>query len=67
MHLLQSGVAFSVIALWLGHESTTTTHRYVEANLAMKQAALDRLQETSVDMRRYSVKNDELLQFLQAL
>ena len=36
MHLLQSGVAFSVIALWLGHESTTTTHRYVEANLAMK-------------------------------
>lgn len=29
MHLLQSGVAFSVIALWLGHESTTTTHRYM--------------------------------------
>ena len=26
MHLLQSGVAFSVIALWLGHESTITTH-----------------------------------------
>jgi site-specific recombinase XerD len=40
MHLLQSGVAFSVIALWLGHESTTTTHRYVEANLEMKQKAL---------------------------
>ncbi len=36
MHLLQSGVAFSVIALWLGHESTTTIHRYVEADLAMK-------------------------------
>ena len=35
-HLLQSGVAFSVIALWLGHESTETTHQYVEANLAMK-------------------------------
>jgi len=67
MHLLQSGVAFSVIALWLGHESTTTTHRYVEANLAMKQAALDKLQETSVNMRRYSVKEDELMQFLQAL
>lgn len=26
-HLLQSGVPFNVIALWLGHESTTTTHR----------------------------------------
>jgi site-specific recombinase XerD len=27
MHLLQSGVDFSVIALWLGHESMLTTHR----------------------------------------
>ena len=45
MHLLQSGVAFSVIALWLGHESTITTHRYVEADLAMKEKALARLQE----------------------
>jgi integrase len=39
MHLLQPGVAFSVIALWLGHESTMTTHRYVEADLAMKEKA----------------------------
>ena len=67
MHLLQSGVAFSVIALWLGHESTTTTHRYVEANLAMKQVALERLQEPSVNMSRYSVQDDALMQFLQAL
>ena len=67
MHLLQSGVAFSVIELWLGHESITTTHRYVEANLAMKQAALERLQETSVDMSRYSVKDNALMQFLQNL
>jgi len=67
MHLLQSGVAFSVIALWLGHESMTTTHRYVEANLAMKQEALERLQETSVNMSRYSVKDDALMKFLQAL
>jgi integrase len=33
MHLLQSGVDISVIALWLGHESPTTTHQYVEADL----------------------------------
>lgn len=37
MHLLQSGVPFNIIALWLGHESTNTTHRYVEADLAMKE------------------------------
>jgi hypothetical protein len=43
MHLLQSGLRFNIIALWLGHESTTTTHRYVEANLQMKEKALARL------------------------
>ena len=35
MHMLQSGVAFNMIALWLGHESVNTTHRYVEADLLM--------------------------------
>jgi site-specific recombinase XerD len=66
MHLLQSGVPFSVIALWLGHESTTTTHRYVEANLAMKEKALARLQEPDTKMHRYRPP-DDLMKFLQAL
>lgn len=66
MHLLQSGVAFSVIALWLGHESTTTTHRYVEANLEMKQKALARLQEPDTKVSRYQPP-DDLMKFLQAL
>ena len=66
MHLLQSGVAFNIIALWLGHESTTTTHRYVEANLAMKQKALARLEEPHTKMSRYRPP-DALMQFLQAL
>ncbi len=66
MHLLQSGVAFSVIALWLGHESTTTTHRYVEADLAMKEKALARLQEPNIKKDRYRPP-DALMQFLQAL
>ena len=66
MHLLQSGVAFSVIALWLGHESPTTTHRYVEADLAMKEKALARLQEPDTKMRRYHPPNT-LMKFLQEL
>ncbi len=66
MHLLQSGVAFSVIALWLGHESTATTHRYVEANLEMKEKALARLQEPDTTMRRYHPP-DAMMQFLRAL
>jgi site-specific recombinase XerD len=67
MHLLQSGVAFNVIALWLGHESTTTTHRYVEADLAMKNNALARLQSPGEPSYRYQPDDDALLQFLQAL
>lgn len=66
MHLLQSGVAFNVIALWLGHESMSTTHRYVEADLAMKDKALAKLQEPDTKMRRYRPP-DVLMQFLQAL
>jgi site-specific recombinase XerD len=66
MHLLQSGVAFNVIALWLGHESPNTTHRYVEADLAMKQKALARLDEPQTRMRRYRPP-DALLSFLQRL
>ena len=66
MHLLQSGVPFNVIALWLGHESTTTTHRYVEADLAMKEKALARLEEPNTQMGRYKAP-DSLLRFLQTL
>ncbi len=34
----------SVIALWLGHEHLDTTHIYMEADLALKEKALNRLQ-----------------------
>lgn len=66
MHLLQSGVPFNVIALWLGHESTTTTHRYVEADLAMKQEALARLEAPDTKTRRFRAP-DSLMRFLQTL
>jgi site-specific recombinase XerD len=66
MHLLQSGVPFNVIALWLGHESTTTTHRYIEADLAMKEKALGRLEAPDTKMRRYRAP-DSLMRFLQTL
>jgi site-specific recombinase XerD len=44
MHLLQSGVDLSVIAMWLGHESIQTTHQYLNADLDSKRRALDHLQ-----------------------
>lgn len=39
MHVLQSGVPFNVIGLWLGHESMNTSPRYVEADRVMKEEA----------------------------
>lgn len=66
MHLLQSGVGIDVIALWLGHESPTTSHHYVEADLTMKGRALARLQEPKTQAPRYHAPNS-LLEFLQTL
>ena len=66
MHLLQSGVPFNVIALWLGHESTNTTHRYVEADLSMKEKALARLEAPDTKLRRFRA-SDSLMRFLQTL
>ena len=66
MHLLQSGVDISVIALWLGHESPATTHQYVEADLAMKERALARLLEPEAKLRRYRAPNS-LIDFLRTL
>lgn len=66
MHLLQSGAGVDVIALWLGHESPTTTHHYVEADLTMKHRALARLQEPESNIRRYRAP-DSLLEFLKTL
>ena len=66
MHLLQSGVDITVIALWLGHESTTTTHTYIEADLTMKENALKKMREPTQQAVRYRA-SDKLLQFLQGL
>lgn len=66
LHLLQSGVDITVIALWLGHESITTTHIYVEADLEMKREALAKLQRPNGKHQVYK-PTDKLLDFLEAL
>ena len=66
MHLLQSGVDITVIALWLGHEDTATTHQYVEADLAMKEAALRCVEDPAPQPLRFTA-SDQLLDFLEAL
>jgi integrase/recombinase XerD len=66
MHLLQSGTDVAVIALWLGHESPATTHLYVEADLTMKQRALEKLQAPRARGLRFR-PDDRLLAFLDSL
>jgi len=66
MCMLQAGVAPEVIALWLGHESPTTTHLYIEANIAMKEKALNEIQSPSTRGTRFLPK-DDLLRFLDDL
>ncbi|MCL1488070.1 MULTISPECIES: tyrosine-type recombinase/integrase [unclassified Marinobacter] len=66
MHMLQAGVDITVIALWLGHENLSTTHQYIEADLAMKERALKSLQALPLAPLRYR-PSDSVLRFLQSL
>lgn len=66
MHLLQAGVDLTVIALWLGHESPSTTHLYVEADIEMKRRALNSVQPIMAGTKPCKVP-DRLLAFLDAL
>ena len=65
--LLQAGVDCSVIALWLGHESTETTQIYLHAHLKLKEAALVKLKPYQGGNRIRFRPNDRLLAFLEAL
>jgi site-specific recombinase XerD len=58
MDLLQEGVDPSVIALWLGHESVETTQVYLDANLTLKQAVLDRTTPPKGKPGRYRPMTD---------
>jgi integrase/recombinase XerD len=54
------------LALWLGHEDPATTHQYIESDLAMKEAALRRVDAPTAHPVRFKA-HDRLLTFLEAL
>ena len=66
MGLLEAGVATEVIALFLGHETPKTTHMYMEASLAMKKQALDKVAPPKGKSRSFQ-PDDDLLRFLENL
>ena len=55
-----------VIALWLGHEKLDTAHQYIEADLAMKENALQLLDIPKAKNLRFQ-PTDRLLHFLDCL
>lgn len=66
MSLLRRGVDLSVIALWLGHESTETTQIYLHADMRLKERALAHANASGLAPTRYKPP-DPLLAFLEGL
>jgi integrase len=66
MNLLWNGVDLSVIALWLGHESTETVQIYVHADMRLKEKALGHTTPSGKPPDRYKPP-DPLLAFLESL
>ncbi len=66
MNLRHAGVEITVIALWLGHESPTTTRIYLHADMALKEQAIARTAPPDTKAARYQA-SDNLLAFLDQL
>ena len=66
MALLRRGVDLTVIALWLGHESTETTQIYLHADMRLKEQALAHGTNNGITPERYR-PTDSLLAFLESL
>ena len=66
MLLRAKGIDIATIALWLGHESTQTTHIYEHADPKLKEQAIARTAPLGVKPGRYR-PSDTLLAFLEAL
>ncbi|MBP2487759.1 tyrosine-type recombinase/integrase [Rhizobium leguminosarum] len=67
MELLDAGVDSTVISLWLGHESTRSTQPYLHAHLAIKEAALAKIDPFNGQLPGRFRAGDELLAFLDKL
>ena len=66
MRFLNAGIDASVIALWLGHESTATTNIYLHADIGLKRRALDGTRQPDTPAGEFK-PTDPLLAWLEAL
>jgi len=66
MRLLLAGTDITVIALWLGHESITSTQAYLHADMKQKEQAIAKTAPVGGKHARYKPP-DPLLAFLENL
>jgi len=68
MSMLASGIDISTIAIWLGHESIQTTHRYMVADMKLKEDAISKIHPdwSGLSKGRYSA-DPKTLAFLLSL
>jgi site-specific recombinase XerD len=66
MELLQAGTDSINIALWMGHESPTTTQMYLDASLELKEKVLAKVKPYDSKAGRYR-PHGKLLTFLDGL
>ena len=66
LRMLQSGVDISTIAIWLGHESIITTHKYMEADLEMKRRTLEKMSDPG-HSSYYFTPDASIIAFLNSL
>lgn len=66
MNLLASGVDISTIAIWLGHSSIETIHKYMVADMEAKRKAMEKAGDAGNCSYRYKPSAD-LFSFLNTL
>ncbi len=66
MNMLQAGVDISSVAIYLGHESIETTHKYVVSDVEMKRKAFAKVYEVDSSAKGYKASKG-ILEFLGSI
>ena len=68
MAMLAAGIDIATIAIWLGHEGIQTTHRYMIANMKLKEEAIQKVHPGWGEMTKGRYKADpQTIAFLMSL
>lgn len=67
MHMLRAGNDINMVAHWLGHADTNTTHMYVEIDIEMKRKMLAQCAPPTNNSARRQWQEPKVIQWLNAL